>query len=352
MHRGRPTSLATKRVRAASCGRRNDSGQALVIFAFLLSGLGAALIIALVMNLGWWYGTDANLQKAADLSALAGAQYLATGGGIASASGDPCSEASDASSCAIEVATNNGVTAGVGNVTKVTATVSSDDSSITVTAMERDAGLFFSSTRVESATASVRPLNGASGYFPAAFSCPPYLAEGCTSDDFPAPGTPVSYTFGTSPAPGSFNLLSSCGAGDAPAVAQCIYCTTTYSLPDFTRNPLSDNCDGGTTTPQQCVGQSAQGAPGAEFNSDPVNTAMTWLASQNAVILLPIYTSVTGRGNNTNYFIAGFASLLVTRWNNPKLSGIFEGYLSDATIEGNCTGSGPDFESEVFHLTA
>jgi hypothetical protein len=310
------------------------------------------MIAALVINFGSWYGTDANLQKAADLSALAGAQYIATSASITTVPGDPCASAADPSSCAIDVATDNGVTAGVGDVTSVTATVGSGNSSVTVTAKESVPGLFFTARRTESATASVGGLNGANGYFPATFTCPPPVVEGmCTAANFPAPGTSYSFKFSDTPAPGNFDLLASCNGGSSPDIAQCIYCTTTYSLPNFTPNPLSDKCNSATTA-QQCISGGVQGADGKKFNSNPVDSALSWLATQNAVILIPIYTSVSGQGANATYTIAGFAAFLVTGWSNPTISGTFEGWVANTAIEGSCTGAGSDFGVQVFYLSA
>ena len=329
-------------------GHGDERGQVLIIVGLALTGL--LVVAALVLNFGSWYGTDANLQKAADLSALAGAQYIATSGGITADSGDPCSSAKDASSCAIAVATTDGVTAGVNNVTSVTATVGSGNSSVTVTAKETDPGLFTSSTRTESATATVGPLNGATGYFPATFTCPPPVSlNTCTAANFPTPPATYTFTFSNSPSPGNFDLLASCGGGSDKEIAQCITCAQTYSWPGLTPQPLPNGC---TTSAALCVGATANGAPGEKYNSKNIEDAFQSLYGE--VVLVPIYTSTNGQGGaNATYNVAGFAAFLITKWDKSTsgLTGTFEGYESSATVEGDCTGAGGSFGADVYYLT-
>ena len=70
---------AIRRVATIHDGRRaqDESGQVVVIVALMMTLF--LLSVAVVVNVGSWYDTDSGLQKAADLSALAGAQYAASG---------------------------------------------------------------------------------------------------------------------------------------------------------------------------------------------------------------------------------------------------------------------------------
>ena len=174
---------------------------------------------------------------------------------------------------------------------------------------------------------------------------PPFGCSQCTAANFPPPGSTYSFTFSNSPAPGNFDLLAGCDGNSSSALAQCFTCAQTYSLPDLTPLPPDPSC---SATPPLCLG-SADGATGSKFNSNPVDTAIQTLFGK--VVLVPIYLSASGQGNNAVYDIGGFAAFLIQSWDKKTaiLGGTFERFVSVAD-EGTCTGTGGNFGAQTYYL--
>jgi hypothetical protein len=325
---------------------REDDGQVVVVVALFMVGL--LFLLALVLDLGVFYDTDSGLQKAADLSAVAGAQYLATNGSLTGTTGYPCAGSLTATSCALTVAGLNGITSP--ETVSATQITYEGNPAIQVIAQHPNAsGMLIDSTRTASATAVVGGLSGATNYFPATFTCPPpVLAGQCTATNFPTPPATYTFTFSDTPAPGNFDLLASCAGGSDAAIAQCINCAQTYQWPSMTPNPYPSGCSSSIL----CTGASAAGAPGQKYHGDKIDQALIGLEGE--VVLVPIWTSVDQSGANAVYTIGGFAALLITNWDkkNAQLTGTFEGFLAPGSVEGSCTGSGSGFGTQTYYLAA
>lgn len=158
--------------------RRRQPGQFAVLYAIALPVLIAGL--AMCTDVGVMYMNWQHLQRAADAAALAGAGYLP---------GDPAS----AITASEQFAQNNDTLASemVG-----TPTVSSDDSSITVTLkrtvpyyLARVLGMTSQVLQVSS-TAGITPdSNGTSGLMPIGLDCESTATPPCNPNDYSTAGT-------------------------------------------------------------------------------------------------------------------------------------------------------------------
>ena len=64
------------------------------------------------------------------------------------------------------------------------------------------------------------------------------------------------------------------------------------------------------------IGGSQPGASGPSYCSAVYNSWITALqAGQRAIVLLPVFTTVTGTGSNAVYTLGGFAAFSVKGWN-------------------------------------
>jgi hypothetical protein len=327
---------------------RREEGQVAIIFAIVLPVM--LLLAALAIDLGGWYDTDSGLQKAADLSAVAGVQYLATNGSLAGTPGYPCASAVSATDCATLVAGLNGISSPE-TATAQQVTLNGNQA-ITVTARHPNQSLlFFSRSRSEAATAVWAGIAGATNDLPAIFEVPP-------SGNLQF-GQDLSFTFGTSPAPGAFNLTQTC-AGGSPSentLKQCFMCTQTYTIGStgLQARPLP----GGCTQDENCAGDTVKSAPGDKLNNNVVATINTYLSGY--VVLIPMYNASpppVGNGSGTTYTIAGFAELLMDtpaatggNGNNPVvLHGVFQQVLAPSDAQGGCSGSGENLGATTYYL--
>jgi hypothetical protein len=315
----------------------------MVMFAILVPVL--ALVIALVVNLGGWFSSDAGVQKAADFGALAGAQYLAAvATNNTAAIPAPCSGSPDYSSCAKTVAQQS--------FEGESLTFCDDQTGATKDPWQPAAnqvkvgvchngfgGIFASANIRRSAIAKYGGINGGIGAIPVTFQPPP--------GPWPAPGTAMSFVFdNNNPISGGFNLVDlggsyPCNGNGASALATCIECAQTYSLPNFTPNPPAAGCS--TNSNQTCSGQSFANNPGFDVNSNPIGNALQSLYGR--VVLIPIYdpTKSSGNGRNGTYYIMGFAAFEITNWDKKTstLTGTFWGFL--LPNQTSCTSTGGNF---------
>jgi hypothetical protein len=334
---------------------RDERGQVLPLLA---GGMAVfMLFVALAVNIGMWYASDSGLQRAADLSALAGAQYLATNGSL-DAAGYPCATATGASltdkamSCASIVAGLNGI-AGAKTATPSIVSVNGNQAVKVVAAHADFSGVFFTSTRRESATAVVAGIAGAENSFPATFAQQSWT-----------PGQHVNFVFGTAQLPGAFNLVQSCGTnggGGSPSEQQlitCFECTQTYTVQDNSLVPdqLPSGC---ANVLPLCVDGNVVGSdPGNNLNKSVVDAINTL---SGKVVLIPAYSGYQGSGNNATYTIAGFAEMLLddpaaktvgTGSNKSiEISGMFVQELAPSDVQGSCTGTGGNFGATTFFLS-
>jgi Flp pilus assembly protein TadG len=326
---------------------RREEGQVAIIFAILLPVM--LLLAALAIDLGGWYDTDSGLQKAADLSAVAGAQYLATNGSLAGTPGYPCTSAVSATDCATLVAGLNGISSPE-TATAVQTTLNGNQA-ITVTARHPNQNLLlFSRSRSEAATAVWGGIAGATNDLPAIFEVPPSGLQF---------GQDLSFTFGTAPSPGAFNLTQTC-AGGSPSentLKQCFMCTQTYTIGSTGLQPNA--LPGGCTTDENCAGTTVDSAPGNKLNNNVVATINSFLSGY--VVLIPMYDASpgpVGNGSGTTYTISGFAELLMDtpaatggNGSNPVvLHGVFQKVLAPSDVQGSCSGSGENLGATTYYL--
>jgi Putative Flp pilus-assembly TadE/G-like len=317
---------------------------ALCLTLFLLSA-------ALAVNIGMWYDTDSGLQKAADLSAVAGAQYLATGGSLPQTNGYPCTSTgsldTDAQACAVTVAGLNGIQSP--DASAAVTTFNSNPAVKVTTQRVNEAGIYFQSTRTESAVAVVAPVGGAPNSFFGIFRRP---AGGFTY------GQPVTFTFRPFPAPRAVNLLQSCGQDPSEQqLIDCVDCVQTYSPgagSTLTPNPIT-----GCQNPAyaQCAGDTTLSNPVDNLTNNVADEMNQKLDFQT--VLVPIYTQRPVRqGTNFQYLIAGFAALQFgstpasggDSGTPVTLTGTFLRMVAPSDIQGSCTGSGGSFGVTTFYL--
>jgi putative Flp pilus-assembly TadE/G-like protein len=347
--------LCRRSRRAIREAMRGQSGQALP----LVAGLAVVLVLfaALAINIGEWYDTDSGLQKAVDLSAIAGAQYLATNGSLTTA-GYPCTVAAGVTTavgCAQVVAGLNGMS-GAESATASQITVNGNQAIKVVTTHPNESGIFFNSTRQESATAIVGGLAGAGNPFPATFQQQLWV-----------PGTQVNFVFGTAQVPGAFNLVQACGSnggGGSPSEQQlitCFKCTQTYTIDQTSNslvpNPLPNSC--GTVSPL-CTGNTVASDPGNNLNNNVINAINGTLSGQ--VVLIPAYDTTQGSGNNATFHVVGFAEMhlanpaaqQVGSGNNKsvEITGTFIQELAPSDVQGPCTGTGENFGALTYFLVS
>jgi hypothetical protein len=311
------------------------------------------LFAALAINIGEWYDTDSGLQRAADLSAIAGAQYLATGGSLTTA-GYPCTVGAgvtNALQCADRVAKLNGMT---GAETDSPSFVNGNQGIKVVTSHPNEGGIFFNSSRQESATAIVGGIAGASNSFPATFQQQSWV-----------PGTQVNFVFGTAQVPGAFNLIQACGSNGgsgSPSEQQlitCFKCAQTYTIASdnsLVPRPLPNGC--GNVTPL-CTGDTIGSDPGNNLNNNVINAINTL---STFVVLIPAYDTASGSGNNATYHVVGFAEMQLANpaaqqvgsGNNKsiQITGTFVQELAPSDVQGTCSGTGQNLGSLTYYLVS
>jgi hypothetical protein len=263
--------------------------------------LAFLMFLALAVNIGMWYGTDAGLQKAADLSALAGAQYIENGSALASNPSYPCVSAagvSDPIGCATLVAGLNGIAA----PETANAQLVDGNQGVEVTTQHtNESGLFFSSTRTESATAIVGGISGASNTFPATFPSGSWES-----------GQHISWPFGSAPQPGAFNMLQACQASGTSSLETCFQCAQTYSYDAATQTltPIPNSDPSCPSVPPYCAASNQLGSdPGNTISNPNVVSAINSLSGK--IVLVPVYTGTQGTGRNATYTLGGFAAILL-----------------------------------------
>jgi hypothetical protein len=350
--------------RLQSSGRPQDeSGQVVVIVGVMMMLL--LLCAAVVINVGNWYDTDSHLQKAADLAAVAGAQYYETSNGAditnpsypcTAANLNAASQPNTAAGCAQYVAGLNGILPS-SETAIATGPFQLPDGNFGVkveTQHPNQSGIFMNSTRAESATAEVGGISGATNTFPATFQ-----------QDLWVVGQKIHFAFATATQPGAFNLLDACGPGvlGANQLATCFECSTTYSYDPVsdTLTPIANNDPNCTNTTNQCAaGNEAGSDPGNKISSNQVTNAINnYLGGK--VVLIPVYDTVgNGGGANGTYHIAGFAALLLddkpnaatTSKASPPVTTINGTFIKALGPQGagNCGGGAGNFGVQTVYL--
>ncbi|WP_246036112.1 pilus assembly protein TadG-related protein [Sinomonas susongensis] len=306
-------------------GADRERGAVAVVTSLLLTVLLAAS--ALAVDGGMLYAKRAQLQSGADAAAIAVAQKCA-----ASLQNSDCSSTSPLATSLAQ-----------SNMSKAEAGIAS----LTI------------DTTAQTVTAATQPLQ--SGMQPGSVSL--FLAQtlGITSARLGATATAAwgSPSTGVAPFPlafsvcqvtgqinGAFQLLESHGSSANPG---CNYGPSGQAVPGGFGWLVQDaNSCGATINIAQSEGGSSPG------NSAPSNCSALlaqWVSTLNAgqklIVLLPVFTAVTGTGSSAVYTLAGFAAFSVIAWNfgatsttNPNNSYNNQNPNGSSALSctGNCTG--------------
>lgn len=297
---------------------KRESGQAMVLTVMFLAGLlGMA---ALVLDVGSWFREKRQLQLTADSAALAGAQSLP---------GSPA----NATSVALQFATTNGRPLAANDVA-ITSDFSANDT-ITVQAHSNAPGffskLFGINTVKVGASAAARAALPAQAMYVAPMvvnKLHPLLAgSGC-------PCFHQETTLGYDPmgAPGAFGMLNLDGGNGTPGSSeegQWIDQGFNKYLP---------------------LGQ-YRSDPGAKFSSQNVQGALS--DRIGTVLLFPVFSTLTGNGQNAQYTIIGWVGFhldgYVVHGNNATLTGYFTQYIAKG-IQASPGANEPDFGVRTIQL--
>jgi putative Flp pilus-assembly TadE/G-like protein len=281
---------------------RDDRGQAFVVsIVFLVVLLGMA---AAVLDVGAWYHQRRQLQATADAAALAGAQGLINGTGVA---------------LAVQYGDTNGGGVSSGNVT--ISSVHGTNDTIAVTATKPTPGVFTKLFGINSvtvkATATARAGLPSSVRWAAPIAVderhPLLSGPGC-----PCYGTPTTLDL-TKVGPGAFRLINidhSFG-GTGPSI-----------LADWIQNGYS-----GYMPLDWYFSDS-----GAKFNSSQVKSAMNSVIGKE--LLFPIYRETVNQGANFEYHVIGWAGFKVSGFTAQGNSGTVSGWFDRTIWEGILSESG------------
>jgi Flp pilus assembly protein TadG len=291
---------------------RRENGQAMVLTViFMAAMLGMAV---LVLDVGSWFRDKRDLQATADAAALAGAQALP---------GSPAT----AQSLALNYADKNGGGVTSGGIT-ISSGLSADDT-ITVDARNDAPGFFSKLLGINfvhvSASAAARVGNPVQAQYVAPMvvnNLHPFLhgTSGCPCYD-----QETSLPFDPTGAPGAFGMLNLDGeSGTIGTSTESAWILEGYDkyLPLGTY--LSD--------------------PGAKFSSLNIQAALD--ARIGTVLLFPVFSTLTGGGQNAEYTIIGWVGFhldsYVVHGNSATLTGYFTGFIAHG-IQSESGTSQPDF---------
>lgn len=305
--------------------QHRERGAVAVVTALLMVVLLA--VGALAVDGGMLYAKRAQLQSGADAAAIAVAQKCA-----ASLSDPQCASTSQ---LATSLAQSN-MQAGQAGIASLT--VSTSAQTVTATTQPLQPGM--QAGRVSLFLAQALGISSAS-----------LGATAAAAWGSPSTGTaPFPLAFSVCQVTGQINgavqLLQDHGSGANPS---CNYGSSGQVVPGgfgwLVQNP---NQCGATINIAQSEGGSNPG------NSAPSNcnaVLAQWVtalqAGQKAIVLLPVFTAVTGTGNSAIYTLAGFAAYSVMGWNfgatsqtnpNNSYNNQPSGQPNSLSCTGNCRG--------------
>jgi len=290
---------------------REDKGYSLVTFALLLGALAA--VLALVVDIGYAYVQQWQMQNAADAGALAGTQALALG--------------KDAQQAAIEYAQRNGAE-------NVTVTVNAGQKTVRVWA-KKDFPTF---------VASILGIDTLAADSPAA-------AIHCAVSEMSAGVYPIAvdwqdFQFGqeydifSGGGPGNFGWLTWSGNPSTPKLCTSLTPpgnSETYVDPHIPCGCYSDGILN--------IGDWVQGKPGIS-NSSCVRAKLDWFVSTGTPMTIIVWDDVEGSGNNLNYRVAGFAQFVLVSYRLPgqknRITGRFKQWMIPTT-KIDCGPGAPDY---------
>jgi Flp pilus assembly protein TadG len=297
---------------------KRENGQAIVLTVLFLAGLlGMA---ALVLDVGSWFREKRQLQLSADSAALAGAQSLP---------GSPA----NATSFALQYAATNGRPVSANDIA-ISSDYSSND---TITVQEHSTAPGFFSKLFGINVVNVGASAAARAYLPAQAM---YVAPMVVSKNHPliaGAGCPcfhqsTTLDFDPMGAPGAFGMLNLDGENGT------IGSSTEGQWIDQGFNkylPLGDY----------------KSDPGAKFSSANVQNALQ--DRIGTVLLFPVFSTLTGNGQNAVYNIIGWIGFhldgYVVHGNSATLSGSFTQYIAKG-IQASPGSNEPDYGVRTVQL--
>jgi Flp pilus assembly protein TadG len=332
---------------------REERGVIGVIIAVLI-GFGVLLGIgALVIDLGQIYQNRAELQNGADAAALAVASSCALGGTCTSAATFPIAQqyANDngrgtnyhefvnqvcgvpLGSCTLPVATGSLVVCPAapanGNYVDVnTSTLTASGSTLLPPVFAH-----FLPGHGGSSGANVKACAQAEWGPPTSANTIAYTISACSWYVYTNNGTsfaqPPPYPPNTPPAPSDDHILFEHGSQGSKTTGCPPYQPSGQDAPgNFGWTSDSGNCSTFINN------GSYQGSTGASASGD-CKTVIQNAYNNKTVVYLPVYSTISGTGNNVTYTLLGFAAFVITGYH---ITGSFKAndYLNSAN---NCKGS-------------
>ena len=286
---------------------RNERGQVVVLTVIALTVLLG--MSALVLDVGAWFRTKRQLQATADAAALAGAQMLPDTPGTAI-------------NTAVDYANKNGGGVLAGDVT-ITSTKGGNDT-IAVAAKKNEPGFFsrvFGLNAVDvgaKAKAIVGVPYAALHAAPMVIHCNHPLIQNCNNNGhMPEFFKQTTLNFDPMGAPGAFGMLN-LGGNQNPGSSE----EAEWILHGF--NQYLD------------VNKDYRSDPGAKFSSSNIQSALNEHLVPGTPLLFPVYSKLTGQGQNAEYTIIGWIGFQLVDYkvngNNASLTGYFVQYIAHGIL--------------------
>jgi hypothetical protein len=303
---------------------RNERGQVFVFTALAMVCLVG--MTALVLDVGAWFRTKRQLQATADAAALAGAQALPDDPGTAQ-------------NQALAYADKNGGGVAAADIS-VTSTNGSNDT-IFVQARKSEPGIFGRVLGVDvvdigaKAKAIVGNPTKVLYVAPMVVRCDHKYIENCdtkTAPSLPSPTTTLQYN--PLGAPGAFGMLNLDGGSGTPGTStEAAWISRGYEKWFQPGDYRSD--------------------PGAKFSSSNIQSALQEHVDSGTPLLFPVYSKLTGTGQNAEYTIIGWIGFQLTSFkvngNNASLTGYFVSYIAQGFLSSS-GGGGPNFGVKSIRL--
>jgi hypothetical protein len=303
---------------------RNERGQVFVFTALAMVCLVG--MTALVLDVGAWFRTKRQLQATADAAALAGAQALPDNPGTAQ-------------NYALTYAGKNGGGVAAADIS-ITSTNGSNDT-IFVQAKKSEPGIFGRVLGVDvvnigaKAKAIVGNPTKVLNVAPMVVYCDhPYIKNCKTKSPpkLPSPSTTLQYN--PLGAPGAFGMLNLDGGIGTPGTSvEAAWITRGFNKWFQPGDYRSD--------------------PGAKFSSSDIQSALSQHVYPGTPLLFPVYSKLTGTGQNAVYTIIGWIGFQLTSFkvngNNASLTGYFVSYIAQGFLSSSGSG-GPNFGVKSIQL--
>jgi Flp pilus assembly protein TadG len=276
---------------------KDTDGQTMVFFVVFLAFLLG--ISALSIDIGYWWKTKRDMQRTADAAALAGAQGLP--------------DTTQATSLAMQYATDNGTTLAPGDITFSTDQTTND--TITIYAHGSAQGFFSKVFGVDSVSVGAHAAARSEVLDQAMYAAPiavdyshPYLSgSGC-----PCFNQPTSLNL-TKVGPGAFRLLNldnSFGGTGQTIIA----------------NWIMSGYDGWMD-----VGQYYSDS-GAKFNANQIDAALDNRIGDE--LLFPVYDTTQKQGSNFQYHVIGWVGFHLTGYDASGNDGNVYGWFTRVIWHG------------------